>query len=341
MRACMILFALCIFKIGSAQNNSYAAQANKFLNSLDADQRKKALYDFNNSERYSWHFVPLSDRKGIMLGDLNEAQQKDAFTLLKMYLSDSAFAQTQEIIQLENVLKEIENRQADDHYRDPLKYAFIFFNLPADKAAWGWRFEGHHISFSFSTINNRMVSGTPGFLGSNPAVVLSGPQKGKEVLKNETQLGFDLIGSLSAEQQAQAIVSKDVPADIFTSNSRKALLQDERGILYSGLNKKQQKIFIQLLSVYVNRYTKNFADDMMQEIEKADLNKLRFAWIGEPEHIFGKPYYYRILGPTIIIEYDNTQNNANHIHTVVRDLNHDFGGDELLQHYESDHAINN
>lgn len=341
MRACMILVAVCIFYTGIAQNNLYAAQANKFLNALNATQRKKALYDFNNAERYSWHFVPMNDRKGVPVNELDASQRKNGFDLLKMYLSDKAFKQTQEIMQLETVLKEIEQRQADDHYRDPGNYYFIFFNLPADSTAWGWRFEGHHISFSFSTINNRMISGTPGFLGSNPAVLLSGAEKGKEILKDEAALGFELIQSLSAQQQGIAIMSKDVPGDIFTSNSRTVLIRDEHGILYGDLEKKQQQIFLQLLSVYINRYSKKFADDMMQEIENADLRKLRFAWIGSPDHIPGQPYYYRIIGPTIIIELDNTQNSANHIHTVVRDLNNDFGGDELLQHYEKYHALTN
>lgn len=334
-----ILFVLEIFC--SAQSNSFALQANKFLNSLSADQTKKALYDFESDERYNWHYVPLSDRKGIMLSDLNEKQKQLAFDLLKMYLSDTAFNQTKEIIQLEVVLKELEKRTADDKFRDPGNYTLIFFGKPSDTAVWGWRFEGHHISFNFSTANNKIVAGTPGFMGANPAVVLTGPQKGEEVLKSETELGFELIRSFTPEQFQKALIGDQVPSEIVTSNARKAMIANPQGIFYSEMNGEQQKIFLQLLSVYINRYTKHFADDMMREIEDAGLNNLRFAWSGSKEHAIGNPYYYRVQGPTVIIELDNTQNNANHVHTVVRDLKHDFGGDELLQHYQEYHQKKN
>lgn len=321
----------------SAQSNSYATMANRFLNTLSNEQRTKALYDFGDDERYNWHFVPKKDRKGILLGDLNEKQKEGAFALLRLYLSDTTFRQTQEIIQLEYVLQELENRSKDDWFRNPANYTFIFFGNPSDTAAWGWRFEGHHISFNFSTINNRLVSGTPGFMGANPAIVLSGPQKGKEVLKREAELGFALIQSLTSSQLNKAIISNDAPGDIITYNSRKPMIEKPEGILYSELNKEQQKFFLQLLSVYINRYTKHFADDMMREIEEAGLKNLQFAWAGSQQRTLGKPYYYRIQGPAIIIELDNTQNNANHIHSVIRDLKHDFGGDELLKHYQEHH----
>jgi len=321
----------------SAQSNSYSSLANKFLASLSASQRTKALYDFGNDERYNWHFIPKKDRKGILLSELSEKQKDAAFSLLKLYLSDTGFMHAQEIIQLELVLQSLENRQKGDWFRDPGNYAFIFFGEPSDKSAWGWRFEGHHISFNFSTINNKIVSGTPGFLGANPAIVLSGPQKGKQVLKNEMELGFALIQSLTQEQLTKAIISNEVPSDIITFDSRKAMIEKPEGIFYADLNKEQQKIFLQLLSVYINRYTKHFADDMMREIEEAGLKNLQFAWVGGQKQEMGKPYYYRIQGPTLIIELDNTQNNANHVHTVVRDLKHDFGGDELLKHYQEYH----
>ena len=333
-----LLFIAVFFALNTyAQKNSYALRANKFLNSLSADQTKKAMYDFADDERYNWHFVPLNDRKGIKLSELDEKQKQLGFDVLKMYLSDTALRQTKEIIQLELVLKELENRQKSDKYRDPGNYTLIFFGKPSDTSAWGWRFEGHHISFNFSTLNNKIVAGTPGFMGANPAVVLSGPQKGEEVLKNETVLGFDLIRSFTDEQFQKAVIANEVPGEIVTSNSRKAMIENPSGIFYADMNSEQQKIFLQLLSVYINRYTKLFADEMMHEIEEADLNKLQFAWAGSKEHAIGNPYYYRIQGPTIIIELDNTQNNANHVHTVVRDLKHDFGGDELLQHYKEYH----
>ena len=324
-----------------AQSSSFTLAANIFLNSLSADQRAKALYDFGNDERFNWHFIPMKDRKGIMLSELSENEKDAALALLKLYLSDTGFSKAQQIIQLELVLKALENRQQNDKFRDPGNYTLIFFGQPSDTIPWGWRFEGHHISFNFSTIRNEIVAGTPGFLGANPAIVLSGPEKGKQVLKNETDLGFALIQSLKPEQLTKAIISNEVPADIITFDKRKAMIENPRGIFYSDLNKEQQKIFLQLLSVYINRYTKHLADDMMHEIEDADLNRLQFAWAGSSKEKLGEPYYYRIQGPTVIIELDNTQNNANHVHSVLRDLKHDFGGDELLKHYQDYHQTNN
>jgi hypothetical protein len=320
-----------------SQNQIIVNRAAAFLQSLSDSQRIKAQYNFDADERYSWHYIPKKDRKGIMLNELNEKQKEAGFSILKYYLSDEAFGQTKEIIQLENVLHEMENRQPGDGYRNPGNYTFLFFGQPSDTSKWGWRFEGHHISFNFSSMNGKLVSGTPGFMGSNPAVVLSGPQKGKEVLKSETELGFALLNSFTPKQLSIALSKAEAPGEIITGNSRKAVLKTFEGLSFAAFNKQQQQIFFQLLSVYIQRYTKKFADDLMQEIESAGLNNLYFLWAGTGAHEAGKGYYYRVHGPTILIEYDNTQNKANHIHTVIRDLKHDFGGDELWQHYQTEH----
>lgn len=313
-----------------------SSTANKFLETLSSGQKSKAQFQFDEQERYNWHYIPI-ERKGIPLGDLDDAQKKAAFNLLHTALSDTAYNKAVAIMQLENVLKEVEGRAANDNYRDATKYFFSIFGNPASDSIWGWRFEGHHISFNFSTKDNRLVSGTPGFLGSNPGVVLSGPEKGKQILKDEAELGFALLHSLDEKQMEKTIIDAKAPGDIITASSRKAMISDPKGILYSELNHQQQKHFLQLLSIYIHRYTRLYAMDMMHEIEEAGLNNLGFAWAGAKQPGVGNPHYYRIQGPTIIIEYDNTQNNANHVHTVVRDLKHDFGGDELLEHYKTGH----
>jgi hypothetical protein len=340
MKACLLFFALCLLlpPFCEGQSSSFAVQANQFLNSLNGEQRRKVLYPFGDEEQYNWHFIPKRDRQGLWLRDLNDQQKELAFTLLKSYLSDQGFRKTKEIIQLEGLLQQLENRPKDDWYRDPENYSFIFFGQPSEKTPWGWRFEGHHLSFTFSTLLNRITSGTPGFMGANPAVVLSGPGKNMQALKDETALGFQLLGTLTPQQLTKTVISGEAPADILTAARRKAMIEKREGIYYSKLNEAQQKLFLQLLSVYVHRYTQSFAAEMMHEIEQAGLEKLQFAWAGARERALGKPHYYRIQGPTIIIEYDNTQNNANHVHTVVRDLKHDFGGDELLQHYQKGHS---
>ena len=155
----------------------------------------------------------------------------------------------------------------------------------------------------------------------------------KQILKDETELGLALLQSLDTKQMEKAIINVKAPAEILTGDSRKAMINDPKGILYNELNGTQQKIFMKLLSIYIHRYTRLFAMGMMQEIESAGLNNLQFCWAGDQQPGPGHPHYYRMQGPTILIEYDNTQNNANHVHTVIRDLKNDFGGDELLMHY--------
>jgi hypothetical protein len=311
-----------------------AKAANVFLQSLSEKQKTKIQFGFTEEERYNWNYVPRS-RKGLTLNEMSDQQIKSAFALLRTTLSDTGFSKTNSIIRLENVLREVENRPTNDTHRDPGNYSFSIFGNPATDAIWGWRLEGHHIAFNFSSEGNRLVSGTPGFLGSNPAVVLSGSEKGKYILKDEADLGFALLHSLNKEQAEKAIIGNEAPDEILTAASRHAMINDPKGILYNELNRSQQQMFLQLLSIYIHRYTRLFAEGMMKEIEEAGLNNLRFAWAGDQQPGIGHPHYYRIQGPTLIIEYDNIQNNANHIHTVIRDLKNDFGGDELLKHYKN------
>jgi hypothetical protein len=339
MKSTLILFLIAAFFLScrSQTNNTtlsaMSVAADKFLQTLSNDQKAKAQFRFDDEQRYNWDFRP-KDRKGIPLKELNKAQRNAAMDLLHTVLSDTGFKKATSIFELEAVLKSAEGLPADNDFRDSGKYYFSIFGNPRTDSIWGWKLEGHHVAFNFSSENNRLVSGTPGFLGANPAVVLSGPEKGKEILKDETELGFTLLHSLDVKQKEKAIISVKAPAEILTDVYRKAMISDPRGISYGELNNSQQKIFMQLLSIYIHRYTRLFAWNMMHEIEAAGLNKLRFAWAGAQQAGLGNPHYYRLQGPTIIIEYDNTQNNANHVHTVVRDLENDFGGDELLQHYK-------
>lgn len=343
MKPALLLFTLATAFYASCQTqtssknanqNSMTAAANVFLQSLSGSQKQQAQFRFDDEERFNWHYIPR-DRKGIPLRELNATQYKAAMDLLHTALSDTGFQKTTAVIKLENVLREVEGRPEGDEYRNPGKYYFSVFGDPGSHKVWGWRLEGHHISFNFSSEDNQLVSATPGFIGSNPAVVLSGPEKGLEILKDETELGFTLLQSLNADQKEKTIFSKRAPGDIITASNRKAMIENPQGILYSEMNVSQQKMFVQLLSLYIHRYSRLFAAQMMKEAEEAGLNNLRFAWAGDEERGVGHPHYYRIQGPTILIEYDNTQNNANHIHTVVRDLKNDFGGDQLLDHYKN------
>ena len=339
------LTLLCISAVFNcacfAQENEMYKAAEHFLSLLDNQQKEKILYPFDTTERYAWYYVPKDDRKGLTINEMNEQQRNAAVTLMKTALSKQGYDKATAIMSLEKVLKAIENRDENDHYRDTGKYFFTLFNKPSKEGIWGWRIDGHHLSLSFCSAFGKLVSVTPGFFGSNPAIVLSGPEKGVEILKDETQLGLELVHALTKQQLEKTVIDSVAPGDIITLNKRTAMIENPVGLNYKDMTKDQQKIFMQLLSIYIQRYTHLFAAGMMKEIESAGIDKLLFAWAGSMEGGPGHPKYYRIQGPTIIIEYDNTQNNGNHIHSVIRDLQHDFGGDELLQHYKNDHSANN
>jgi hypothetical protein len=334
-----LFFAACLslgFLVNS-QGQDLVSAANKFIGTLDTTQKVKALFPFDDEERYGFHYFPFEGRKGITMNELSVRQKQEAMNLLRTCLSEQAVNKVASIIKLENVLKELERRKPEDNYRDSGKYYFTIFGLPGNNTIWGWRLEGHHVSFNFSARNKRLVSGTPGFLGANPAIVQGGAEKGKQILKDEADLGFSLLHSLTKEQLKKALIDTTAPGDILTYVNRKAMIEHPAGITYAEMSTQQQQKLLQLVNLYVHRYTKLFADEMLKEIQQAGLDKLQFAWAGAQQPVIGKAHYYRVHGPTIIIEYDNSQNRANHAHSVLRDLKRDFGGDALLEHYKSSH----
>src|SRR6478609_8652122 len=337
MKKVLLIAALCFLIAPAIFSQQAVNAAEQFISLLSKDQKTETVFPFDEEERYNFHFVPR-ERKGITFNEMNDVQKKAALALMKTSIGEQAFAKTQEIMQLEPILKEIENRKPEDHYRDPGNYHISIFGIPSPTTIWGWRFEGHHISFNFSFDKNKLVSGSPAFLGSNPAIVPNGSYTGKQVLKEETESGFALLQSFNEQQLKKTIVAINAPNDITSFNNRKAIVQDAAGIGYAELTPAQQQLMLQLVNLYVRRFTKLFADNMLKEIQEAGLDKLHFAWMGVPKTGVGNPHYYRVQGPTILIEYDNTQNNANHVHSVLRDLKHDFGGDELLEHYKTAHT---
>jgi hypothetical protein len=327
---CSVFF--CVGNVAMAQTD-LSKQANAFLSLLDPKQRDLASFEYQNDERMNWNFVPTS-RRGIPFEQMNTGQKEAAISLLKATLSDQGFRKATGVLSLEAILRDVEGRSADDTYRDPRKYYVTIFGRPSS-SLWGWRIEGHHISVNVSSENGRIVSSTPSFFGANPAIVPRGPERGKQVLKDETELGFALIKSLDKEQLATARFSERALPEIVSGNRRKATQLEPRGILFKDLNPQQQKDFLKLLDVYVLNYEFDFSGRLMSKIKKAGMENLSFAWAGSLEP--GSGHYYRIQGPMLLIEYDNTQGNANHVHSVVRDLTNDFAEDILREHYEKDH----
>ncbi len=330
-------FILPVF-ISPLYSQDLSQQANDFLNSLTPELKSRAHFQLEDPERFNLNFIPL-ERKGPTFHDFNDQQKNTALELLKASLSKEGYRKTSEIMELEKILFVLENdkyKYSDgSSWRDPLNYHFLIFGDPAPDHLWGWKFEGHHISLNFVSTNDRIVSSTPSFFGSNPAVVSVQGHEKKEVLKLESELGFQLVNSLTGNQLETAKFSDTAPEEIITRNNRKVENIEPKGIAYNMLNEMQKETFIKLLNVYIDNYEPGFAETFRAKIEKAGYDKLYFSWAGSLSP--GAPHYYRIQGPVLLIEFDNTQNNANHIHSVVRDLTNDFGEDILLNHYHQDH----
>lgn len=326
--------------------------ATAFIKTLTPEQRQQLTFPLDDAERYNWHYVPR-ERKGLPLKQMTEEQRKLAMAMLNTALSQQGYNKAATIMDNENVLRVIDNRPPNDTYRDPLNYSFTIFGTPDDKNPWSWRVEGHHLSLQFLAQSGKVLAQTPTFYGANPAVlrfdssmadkrmrnprILDLPQKGRETLKQETEKAFALLSTLNAEQRKQAVIDAVAYPEIVTRNLRKASLERMDGLKMADMTSSQRKLFIDLLQVYLTNYHITLAKQQMDKLEKAGLDNLRFAWAGDltPELGAGKGWYYRIHGPTLLIEYDNTQTDANHIHTVVRDLTNDFGEDLLQEHYRN------
>ncbi len=334
MKKIIVLF--CLISI-AGQSQDIVSTANVFLKSLDDTQKTTAQYSLDSEERFNWHFVPR-ERKGVCFRTFTAVQRTAALEFLKASLSEQGFMKATSIMALDNVLREIEGRPSNDTYRDPLNYYITIFGQPSTKEPWAWRIEGHHVAINFSSVNNEIGSSTPSFFGSNPAIVPSGAEKGKEILKLETDLGFQLINSLSDGQKKKAIISEKALPEIISSNSRKAQPLSPYGIPYTELSEEQKKIMLQLLNVYIKNYQLGFANKLMEKVKKAGIDNLSFAWAGGFSG--GTGNYYRIQNSVLLIEYDNTQTNANHVHTTVRDLTNDFAEDILREHYQKEHPKN-
>lgn len=320
------------------RSQELSEQARTFLATLGPELKKAVQRPFQDDQRASFHYIPMA-RPGPTFHDFNTQQKKAALALLRASLSQSGYGKATGVMELEKILYQLENQTNEEPpanaYRDPLNYHFLVFGQPAGNAPWGWKIEGHHVSFSFTAATGSIVSSTPAFLGTNPAVVSTGPQKGKEILKDETELGFKLVNALSPAQLAKARFSETAPREIMTGNQRKVQALEPLGISRKALNPGQQKILDALINTFLGNFEADFEVAFRAKIEKAGWDNIAFAWAGALEP--GKGHYYRIQNPAFLVEYDNTQNNANHVHTVVRDLTNDFGEDHLKAHYQHDH----
>jgi hypothetical protein len=340
--------ALAVLAVGSTiaadrSSSAMASAATKFLDSLTPERRQEATFAFNADERLRWHFIPteMYPRKGLLVKQMTEPQRKLAHDLLKAGLSQRGYMTASQIMDLETVLDGIEAAQRTREtsprgqplVRDPEKYFFSIFGTPSTHDTWGWRVEGHHVSLHFNVVNGSLVAAAPTFFGSNPAEVREGPKKGLRILGAEEDGARALLESLDASEREKAIFKTDAPGDIITMANVKIDPLAPEGIPMSALNANQRALLTKLIEVYTGYMAADIAADRVARLKKAGEDKIVFAWAGPMER--GKKHYYRVQGPTFLIEYDNTQNDANHIHSVWRDFSGDFGQDLLREHVKS------
>ena len=342
MRPTPRFFAIALLTLSAALLRAHevptemVTAANRLLASFSADQKKEATYTFTDAERENWNFVPI-ERHGLPFKKMSTDQQAMGIALLRTGLSAAGLARAQAIMQMEFVLKDLEAGNANSPTRDAARYFITIFGEPAADKTWGWRFEGHHLAFNFSVIDGRHVLFAPGFIGSNPAEVKSGPRKGERVLGEEEDAGHALVKTLDAAQLKLALIADKAPTEIVTTNKKRVDPLNPVGITATQLKPAQRDQLVALFKLYAGRWRPDLADEAMAKVAAAGPDKLTFAWAGALER-GGGATYYRIQTPDYLIEFDNSQNNANHIHSTFRDFKGDFGHDLLAEHYAKEHA---
>ena len=344
-----VMAAIAAGSMVAAERSSaaMAAAAAKFLGTLTPEQRKQATFAFDSDERMHWHFIPtgpapMFPRNGLTIKEMTEPQRKAAHELLKTGLSARGYLTASSIMDLETVLGALEAAQRAAAttpprnapiVRDPERYFFSVFGTPSTKDTWGWRVEGHHVSLQFTVVKGTLVAGAPAFFGSNPAEVREGPKKGLRILGAEEDAARALVESLDAAQREKAVINTTAPNDMLTMNQNDIKPLSPLGIAADSLKPNQRDLLMKLIDVYTGFMTADIAADRTARLKKAGVDKIGFAWAGPIAK--GQKHYYRVQGPTFLIEYDNTQNDGNHIHSVWRDFDGDFGRDLLREHLKS------
>jgi hypothetical protein len=309
-----------------------AMAAQKFVDSLTPEQKKKALLDFDSEERLNWHFVPLQDnnkrptRKGLPLEEMNPQQKQLALALVAAGTSETGNKQATTIMSLEAILKELEAKKGGNLVRHPEWYFFSVFGTPGKSGKWGWRVEGHHLSINYTLDNNDVVSATPTFFGANPATIKDGPKKGERTLPEAEDYAIALFKALTDEQRGVALQKK--PFGEPNAKSANSGVGAPVGVAAAKMDEKQRDLLMKLVRSYAHRLPQEVAGVELKQVEDAGVDKIHFAYNGGTEP--GQGHTYRVQGPTFVIEFLNMQadsagNPANHIHSCWRRIEGDFG----------------
>jgi len=337
-RVVLALGLACVFAAGvviSAQRATatMASAATSFLNALTPEQKQQATFPMESEERMRFNFIPTETfpRKGLLLKDMTEPQRKLAHALLRSGLSQRGYDTYTAIIQLENILRDLE--KGGKFERNPEKYFFSIFGTPNAKGTWGWRVEGHHISLHFSVVNGTAIASSPTFAGTNPAEVREGAEKGKRVLALQEDSARALVTALDATQRKTAVINDVALNEIVTTNQVDINPLSPDGLKVAAMTPAQRDLLMKVIDAYAGLMEPEITADRMAKIKTAGIENIAFAWAGSIER--GQKHYYRVQGPTFLIEFDNAQNDGNHVHSIWRDFKGDFGRDLLREHIKT------
>jgi hypothetical protein len=332
--ALMILAALAgvayVRQANEPAGSKMVSAADKLLASLNPEQKGKAVFDFDNEERFNWHFVPLQDkqakptRKGLRLEEMTALQKEAAKALVAAGTSSDGYTKATTIMSLESILRELE--KGGRLVRNPEWYFFTIFGTPSKTGKWGWRVEGHHLSLNFTIDGGKVLAATPAFFGANPATVMQGSRKGTRTLPEADDLAKALFKALDEDQKKIAYQKERFPE--IDAQDRAPKLGEPKGLPAAKMTEKQRGILLRLLQAYARRMPDDVAEVEMSEVHKAGPEQIYFAYNGGLES--GQPHTYRVQGPTFVVEFlnvqeDSAKNPANHIHSVWRNTKGDFG----------------
>lgn len=308
-----------------------------FLNSLNSDQKAKTVYSYLDGERIFWYYPPLN-RHGLPLREMDAKQRQLAYAVMASGLTDKSYEQAKLIIEHEDILGPLEVEQDKVTFlRDTERYYFTIFGEPGGSDPWGWRVEGHHVCLNYSIWNDKVIAVTPFFFGANPAEVRKGPKNGLRILGDREDLAFELMENLDAGQQSKAIIYDEAPLDILTYNSSKVSLPREEGLPASRMSGTQQEMLMALVTLYVSQVRSDVAQERLDAFKTDGIDGIHLAWAGPVDK--SKAHYYRLHGGDFLVEFDNRQDGANHIHSVYRDVENDFASDVLRQHLLLYHVL--
>jgi len=303
------------------QNNVVAAQ--KVLTAFAGNAGIQV--DFADADRTDWNNLPINEypRKGIPFTDMNDTQKQAAHALLRAGLSDLGYLKINWLFWNDQRRRE-DRKNANNptwKYYGHNNFWLTIFSNPSTSEPWGWQLEGHHLSVNV-TFKDGQVAMTPLFLGADPAIVPDGPYAGLQVLKVETNAGWEILQSMDKKQQAEATIADQPYADILTRSGQEAHTSKMEGIAYTALDARQQALVMDIIEQYVGTFPAVVADGYLEKV-KANEADLHFAWAGPTEP--GAAIYYRIQSPSFIIEFDNRSGEPNHIHSVWYDFENVFG----------------